>query len=110
MFVGFYYDGSIWRSIKDVLINLTEKLIHITDYRKKTGKLYFIDSDGDLCEGTMCGIIGRNENGKPIYASPKKVVELGIQREKGYLYFIKEGKNNKCEVWRKRMSSTEFKR
>ena len=82
---------------------MTEELIHTTDYKKKRYKLYFIDSDGDLCEGVMCGIIGRDENGKPMYASPDKVLELGIQREKGYLYFIKEGKNKICEVWRKKM-------
>ena len=57
---------------------MTEKLIHTTDYKKKRDKLYFIDSDGDLCEAVMCGIIDRDENGKPIYASPDKVLELGI--------------------------------
>tara|TARA_B100002051_G_C16481520_1_gene508341 strand:+ start:297 stop:569 length:273 start_codon:yes stop_codon:yes gene_type:complete len=88
---------------------LTEKLIHTTDYKKKRDKLYFIDSDGDLCEAVMCGIIDRDENGKPIYASPDKVLELGIKREKGYLYFIKEGKNKICEVWRKKMTKTELK-
>jgi len=30
----------------------------------------------------MSGIIGRDENSKPIYASPDKVLELDIQREK----------------------------
>ena len=69
----------------------------------------FIDLDGDLCEGVMCGMIGRDEKGKPIYASPDKVLELGIQREKGYLYFIKEAKNKICEVWRKKMTKTELK-
>ncbi len=89
---------------------MTEKLIHTTEYKKKRGKLYFIDLDGDLCEGVMCGMIDRDENGKPIYASPDKVLELGIQREKGYLYFIKEGKNKICEVWRRKMTKTELKR
>ena len=56
----------------------------------------------------MCGIINRDENGKPIYASPVKVLELGIKRETGYLYFIKEGKNKICEVWRKKMTKTEL--
>ena len=88
---------------------MTEKLIHTTDYKKKRDKLYFIDSDGDLCEAVMCGIINRDENGKPIYASPVKVLELGIKRENGYLYFIKEGKNKICEVWRKKMNKTELK-
>jgi len=53
-------------------------------------------------------MIGRDEKGKPIYASPDKVLELGIQREKGYLYFIKEGKDKTCEVWRKKMTKTEL--
>lgn len=88
---------------------MTEKLIHTTDYKKKRGKLYFLDSDGDLCEGVMCGIIGRDEKGKPIYASPDKVLELGIQRKKGYLYFIKEGKNKMCEIWQKKMTKAEPK-
>ena len=88
---------------------MNEKLIHTTDYKKKRGKLYFIDTDGDLCEGVMCGMIGRDEKGKPIYASPDKVLELGIKRKKGYLYFIKEGKNKICEVWRKKMTKTELK-
>ena len=52
----------------------------------------------------MCGIIGRDKNGKPIYASPDKVLKLSIQKEKGYLYFIKAGKNKVCEVWRKKMT------
>ena len=88
---------------------MTEKLIHTTDYKKKRDKLYFIDSDGDLCEAVMCGIIDRDENGKPIYASPDKVLELGIKREKGYLYFIKEGKNKNCEVWRTSMTKKRTK-
>ena len=88
---------------------MTEKLIHTTNYKKKRGKLYFIDLDGDLCEGVICGIIGRDEKGKPIYASPDKVLELGIKRKKGYLYFIKEDKNKMCEIWRKKMTKTELK-
>ena len=43
----------------------------------------------------MCGMIGRDEKGKPIYASPDKVLELDIQREKGYLYFIDDDGNVK---------------
>lgn len=87
---------------------MSEQLVRTTDYKKKRGKLYFIDLDGDLCEAVMCGMIGRDEKGKPIYASPDKVLELGIQREKGYLYFIKEGKNKTCEVWRNKMTKTEL--
>jgi len=54
-------------------------------------------------------MIGRDEKGKPIYASPDKVLELDIQREKGYLYFIKEGKDKTCEVWRNKMTKTKLK-
>ena len=67
---------------------MSEQLVCTTDYKKKRGKLYIIDLDGDLCEGVMCGMIGRDEKGKPIYASPDKVLELDIPKEKGYLYFI----------------------
>ena len=88
---------------------MTEKLIHTTQYKKKRHKLYFIDSEGDLSEGVMCGMIGRDEEGKPIYASSNKVLELGITREKGSLYFIKEGKNKRCEVWRKKINKTKLK-
>ena len=88
---------------------MSEQLVRTTDYKKKRGKLYFIDLDGYLCEGVMCGMIGRNEDGKPIYASPDKVLELDIQKEKGYLYFIKEGKDKTCEVWRNKMTKTELK-
>ena len=85
---------------------MSEQLIYTTGYKKKRGKLYFIESDGDLCEGVMCGLIGRDKNGKPIYDSPNKGLELDIQRDKGYLYFIKEGKNKTCEIWRKKMNKS----
>ena len=70
---------------------MTEKLIHTTNYKKKRGKLYFIDLDGDLFEGVICGIIGRDEKGKPIYASPDKVLELGIKRKKRVSIFYQRG-------------------
>ena len=74
--------------------------IHSTNYKRKRGLLYFLDKDGDLAEGVMCGIIGRDKNGRPIYQKAKKVVKIGIKREKDYLYFIKDSKNKNCEVWR----------
>ena len=77
-----------------------EQHIYTTNYQKKESKLYFLDKDGDLSETVMCGLIGREKNGDPIYRKPDKVVKIGIEREKGYLYFIKEGKNKNCEVWR----------
>jgi len=36
------------------------ELVYKTELKKKKGKLYFIDQDGDICEGPMCGIIQRN--------------------------------------------------
>jgi hypothetical protein len=33
---------------------MSEQLVRTTDYKKKRGKLYFIDLDGYLCEGVMC--------------------------------------------------------
>ena len=86
---------------------MSEQLVYTTEYKKKKGKLYFINFDGHLCEGVMCGIIGRDPKGNPIYASPETVLKLGIQREKGYLYFIKEGKDKTCEIWRKKMTKNE---
>ncbi|ODS32079.1 MAG: hypothetical protein SCARUB_02786 [Candidatus Scalindua rubra] len=77
-----------------------EEHIVSTNYKKKKGLLYILDKDGDLAEARMCGMIGRDKGGKPIYASPNKVLKLNIQREKGYLYFIKESKDKTCEVWR----------
>ena len=82
----------------------TEEFIFTTNYKKKKGLLYILDKDGDLAEAVMCGMIGRDKNGKPIYDKPKQVVKIGIRREKGYLYFIKEGKNKTCEVWRNPMT------
>ena len=62
--------------------------------------LYILDKDGDLSECVMCGIIGRDKDGKPIYQKEKKVLKIGIKRDKGFLYFIKGNNNKACEVWR----------
>ena len=91
----------------EVPIKMTEELVQSTDYKKKKGKLYFINSDGHLCEGVMCGIIARDTKGNPIYASPEIILRLGIRKEKGYLYFIKEGKHKTCEIWRKKMTNNQ---
>jgi hypothetical protein len=32
------------------------EFVYKTELKKKKGKLYFIDKDGDICEGPMCGI------------------------------------------------------
>ncbi len=77
-----------------------EQFVITTSYKKKKGLLYHLDKDGDLAESGMCGIIDRNENGKPIFSEPNKVFKLNIKREKGHLYFIKEGSNKNCEIWR----------
>jgi len=42
---------------------MISEFVQKTDLKRKIDKLYFIDSDGDLCEAVMCGIIDRDENG-----------------------------------------------
>ena len=61
------------------------ELVYKTGIKKKKGKLYFIDQDGDICEGPMCGIIQRNPTK---YQGGEKILKLGIKRESGYLYFV----------------------
>ena len=61
------------------------ELVYKTGLKKKKGKLYFIDKDGYICEGPMCGIIQRNPTK---YQGAEKILKLGIRRESGYLYFV----------------------
>ena len=61
------------------------ELVYKTELKKKKGKLYFIDKDGDICEGPMCGIIQRNPTK---YQGAEKILKLGIKRESGYLYLV----------------------
>ena len=61
------------------------ELVYKTELKKKKGKLYFIDKDGDICEGVMCGII---QHDPPKYQGAEKILKLGIKRESGYLYFV----------------------
>ena len=67
---------------------MTNELVQKTDLKRKKGKLYYIDLDGDICESVMGAIIGRDKSGKPIYATPDKVLKLGLIREKGFLYYV----------------------
>ena len=65
------------------------ELIQKTDLKRKKGKIYHIDLDGDICEGMMCGIISHNP---PKYQGGEKIQKLEIKRERGYFYFVgKEG-------------------
>ena len=61
------------------------ELVYKTGLKKKKGKLYFIDKDGYICEGPMCGIIQRNPTK---YQGAEKILKLGIKRESGYLYLV----------------------
>ena len=71
---------------------MPEELILKTNIKRESGWIYFIDKDGDICRGRMCGIIQRD----PIkYAKPEKILKMGIKREKGYLYFIDKNGNVK---------------
>lgn len=67
---------------------MPNELVKKTDLKRKKGKLYFIDLDGDVCEGAMGAIVGYDKNGKTIYATPDKVLKLGLIREKGFLYYV----------------------
>ena len=64
---------------------MSNELVQKTDLKRKKGKLYFIDKDGDICEGPMCGIIQRNPTK---YQGGEKILKLGIKRESGYLYLV----------------------
>ena len=64
---------------------MASELVQKTDLKRKKGKLYYIDLAGDICEGVMCGIISHNP---PKYQGGRKVLKLGLQREKGFLYTI----------------------
>ena len=76
----------------ETLSKMPEELILKTNIKRESGWIYFIDKDGDICRGRMCGIIQRN----PLkYAKPERILKLGIKREKGYLYFIDKDANVK---------------
>ena len=67
---------------------MNNELVQKTDLKRKKGKLYYIDLDGDICESVMGAIIGRDKNGKAVYATPDKVLKLGLIREEGFLYTV----------------------
>ena len=64
---------------------MAQELVKKTDLNRKKGKIYYIDLDGDICEGPMCGIIQRNPTK---YQGGEKILKLGIKRESGYLYLV----------------------
>ena len=72
---------------------MSSELVQKTDLKRKKGKLYYNDLDGDICESVMGTIIGRYKNGKALYATPNKVLRLGLIREKGFLYYVGEDSN-----------------
>ena len=72
---------------------MINELVQKTDLKRKKGRLYFIDLDGDICESVMGAIIGRDKSGKPIYATPDKVLKHGLIREEGFLYIVGEDGN-----------------
>ena len=58
---------------------MPEELILKTNIKRESGWIYFIDKDGDISRGRMCGIIQRN----PLkYAKPEKILKLGIKGKK----------------------------
>ncbi|SVD49844.1 uncharacterized protein METZ01_LOCUS402698 [marine metagenome] len=78
------------------------ELVLETKFKRKSGRLYFLNKDGYLCEGRM-GAIAGYEEGKVIHAKPKKLFKTNIQRKEGYLYFCKEGEKKPLEIWRTKM-------
>ena len=89
-----------------------KEFVIATEYTPKLGKLYYIGADGNMYETTM----GPKSKG---YQAPM-VAELNIEREEGWLYYVKRnpeveyiGSSEKarvpqgsiCEVWRNLMSS-----
>ena len=64
---------------------MAQELVKKTDLNRKKGKIYYIDLDGDICEGPMCGI---TQHHPPKYQGAEKILKLGIKRESGYLYFV----------------------
>jgi hypothetical protein len=54
---------------------MSSELVQKTDLKRKKGKLYYIDLDGDICEGVMCGIISHNP---PKYQAPHSWVFLFV--------------------------------
>ena len=64
---------------------MSNELVQKTDLKRRKGKLYYIDLDGDICEGVMCGI---TQHHPPKYQGAEKILKLGIKRESGYLYFV----------------------
>ena len=59
---------------------MSNELVQKTDLKRKKGKLYYIDLEGDICGGPMCGIIQRNPTK---YQGGEKILKLGIRRESG---------------------------
>ena len=72
---------------------MNNEFVQKTDPKRKKGKLYYIDLDGDICESVMGAITGRDKSGKPIYATPDKVLKLGLIREEGFSYIVGEDGN-----------------
>jgi hypothetical protein len=68
------------------------EIILSTKIKRKSGKLYFLDSDGDLYEAVMGPRI-------PKYKGELKA-KLGIKRDKGYLYLANENKKGFIDICR----------
>ena len=69
---------------------MKKEIVKKTNLKRKKGKLYYIDSDGDICEGIMCGII---QHDPPKYQGAIKVLKLGLEKEDGFLYTVGEDGN-----------------
>jgi hypothetical protein len=81
---------------------MPEELILKTKIKRKSGWLYLLDKDGDVCRTKMCGII---QHYPPKYAKPEKILHAGIKRENWEKEFVKENKREKELVTRRKKSN-----
>ena len=79
---------------------MNRELFFKTELKRKNGKLYYWDLDGDICEAVMCGITQHNP---PKYQDGTKVLKIGLKREEGFIYTVgKDGhiyRSDDIEEW-----------
>ena len=77
-----------------------EEFLVKTDQKRESSWLYHLDKDGGWAKGRMGWIVGFDKDGKVIHGTPIKLFETGIQREQGWLYYVKDGEDGFLEIWR----------
>ena len=84
-----------WEKKIEELSRKKTELILSTKIKAKSGRLYYIDLDGNLYETTM-------GHRTPGYKGELKAT-LEIKREKGYLYFVEKNKEGFLDILRVEM-------